>query len=169
MPVQAGSGGLIHSEDDEAVVSAQLGRVARGRWGVARRCHLGVPMVIENHPRLEDGAPFPTLFWLTCPVLVKRVSGLEGAGAMGAANGRLGGRSERERLTRALARYRARRDAREVVEDAGAPPGGGPDRVKCLHAHVAHELADGPNPVGAWTLAATGWPDCALPCVTVQR
>ncbi|MDQ3981963.1 MAG: DUF501 domain-containing protein, partial [Actinomycetota bacterium] len=44
----------------------------------------------------------------------------------------------------------------------------GPDRVKCLHAHLAHELADPPNPIGARTLASTGWPDCVAPCVAVS-
>ena len=75
----------------------------------------------------------------------------------------------RARLERAIARYRARRDAHEPIADAGAPPGGGASRVKCLHAHVAHELADPPNPVGAWTLARTGFPDCVLPCVEISR
>jgi hypothetical protein len=169
MPAQDGSGDLVHSDEEEAIVAAQLGRPVRGRWRVARRCHLGVPMVIENHPRLDDGTPFPTLFWLSCPVLVKRVGGLEAGGAMAAVSARLEAAPERARLVRALARYRSRRDAREVVGDSGAPPGGGPERVKCLHAHVAQELADGPNPVGSWALAATGWPDCALACVTVAR
>jgi hypothetical protein len=157
---------LTHSEDDARIAEAQLGRPLRGRWAVARRCHLGLPMVIEDHPRLEDGSPFPTLFWLTCPVLVGRVSRLEAAGAMAAVTRRLGASDLlRARLGDALARYRARRDSHEVIDDSGAPPGGGPDRVKCLHAHAAHELADPPNPVGAIALASTAFPDCATPCV----
>lgn len=153
------------AENDEVIVEVQLGRPVRGRWSVARRCHLGVPMVIENHPRLEDGSPFPTLFWLTCPLLVKRASMLESRGYMTEVTERLrqDGHLE-ERLVGALTRYRARRDAHEVIE-ASAPPGGGPERVKCLHAHVAHELAEPPNPVGALALAETGWPDCVVPCV----
>jgi hypothetical protein len=71
----------------------------------------------------------------------------------------------RERLAAAIDRYGARRDEHLVIKDSGGPPGGGPGRVKCLHAHLAHELADPPNPVGALTLAATGWPDCVSPCV----
>ena len=74
----------------------------------------------------------------------------------------------RARLAEALHRYRVRRDSHETIADAGGPPGGGPDRVKCLHAHVAHELADGDNPIGALTLAATGWPDCLVPCVGAE-
>jgi hypothetical protein len=159
---------LTHSESDRRVVEAQLGRAARGRWAVARRCHLGIPMVIENHPSL-DGAPFPTLFWVTCPVLVKRVSRLEAGGFMVELSRALAhDPSSRGRLLSALDRYRARRDRYEVVTESGGPPGGGPDRIKCLHAHVAHELAEPANPVGARTLAAAGHPDCRAPCVVVE-
>ena len=127
-------------------------------------------MVIENHPRLDDGSPFPTLYWLTCPLLRMRVSRLEGAGWMA----ELGqdivrDPALRQRFVRALDAYRARRDEHEPIEDSGVPPGGGPDRVKCLHAHVAHELAAPPNPIGARTLARTGWPDCLARCVEVDR
>jgi uncharacterized protein len=157
---------LHHTDYDEHVVAAQLGRPTRGRWAVARRCHLGVPMVIENAPRLEDGSPFPTLFWLTCPILAKRVSKLESDGRMAEVTERLRDRGLRARLEDAIERYVKRRDGHEPLSDAGPPPGGGPDRVKCLHAHVAHELADGPNPVGAATMAEVGWPDCVAQCVS---
>jgi hypothetical protein len=161
---------LEHSQEEERIVGAQLGRVPRGQWRVARLCHLGLPMVIENHPRLEGGRPFPTLFWLTCPLLHKRASRLEAEGFMA----RLGHRAAedlgaRARLEQALLRYRERRDRHQVVSDSGAPPGGGPARIKCLHAHLAHELADPPNPVGALTLAACGWPDCRSSCVGESR
>jgi hypothetical protein len=156
---------LDHSLDRH-VVERQLGRPVRGRWTVARRCHLGVPMVIENYPRLEDGTPFPTLFWLTCPMLVKRMSQLEGAGWTAELGEDIARDSDlRARFSGALESYRTRRDAQEVIEDAGGPPGGGPDRVKCLHAHLAHELAAPPNPIGGRALARSGWPDCVAPCV----
>ena len=122
-------------------------------------------MVIENHPRLDDGSPFPTLFWLTCPILVKRMSRLEGEGWMQAFNEELArDPATRDRLSSALESYRQRRDEHEVIEDSGGPPGGGPDRVKCLHAHLAHELVDPINPVGARVLAAAGYPDCREAC-----
>jgi hypothetical protein len=123
-------------------------------------------MAIENHPVLENGAPFPTLFWLTCPILVKRASKLEAQGRMNDLNESLArSEEERERLGSAVDRLRARRDGHTVIDDGGVAPGGGPERVKCLHAHVAQELADAPNPVGALTLAQVGWPDCRVPCV----
>jgi hypothetical protein len=161
---------LGHTDVDELIVGMQLGRKPRGRWGVARRCHLGVPMVIETHPRSEDGAPFPTLFWLTCPVLVKRMSRLESAGELARLTERLGADAAlRARLGRAVDAYRARRDSRETIAESGGPPGGGPDRVKCLHAHAAHELADPPNAVGARALARSGFPDCTLACVMIEQ
>jgi len=156
------------SARDLALVEAQIGRPLRGNWRVARRCHLDVPMVVETHPRLEDGTPFPTLFWLTCPLLVKRASHLEAGGFMNALTQRLAADNGfRDRMQSAADRYVSRRD--ELAPTDGAQPGGGPDRVKCLHAHLAHELADAPNPVGAATLARTGWPDCRLPCVDEAR
>ncbi|MDP9067508.1 MAG: DUF501 domain-containing protein [Actinomycetota bacterium] len=122
-------------------------------------------MAIENHPRLEDGSPFPTLYWLTCPLLVKRASKLESEGWMEQLNDRLGEDPLlRARLWGALDDLRRRRDAHEVLDPPPAPPGGGPDRVKCLHAHLAHHLVS-PNPVGALALSQSGFPDCRLPCV----
>jgi uncharacterized protein len=159
-------GPLRHSEADRRTVQAQLGRPLRGHWAVVRRCHLGIPMVIETHPRLEDGSPFPTLLWLTCPVLTSRASRLEGEGYMALLNDKLAGDTDgRGRMAEAIGRYRARRDARAPIEDSGSPPGGGPGRIKCLHAHLAHELASPPNPAGASALATAGWPDCRASCV----
>ena len=160
---------LRHGPDDEAIVARQLGRPARGDWAVAARCHLGIPTVIENHPT-SSGEPFPTLFWLTCPLLVRRASRLEAQGHMRALNLRLGERPElRARLGVALGRYLARRDSLGQISDAGSAPGGGAERVKCLHAHLAHELVDPPNPVGAETLMLCGYPDCREPCVGSTR
>ena len=122
-------------------------------------------MVIKSHPRLEDGSPFPTLYWLTCPLLAKRASALESAGWMNEVNARLEmDGSLHERLRAAIEAYRHERDRLEIIETGDAAPGGGPDRVKCLHAHVAHRIAGGINPVGAAVLADVGWPDCREPC-----
>jgi uncharacterized protein len=154
---------------DMTIVEQQLGRPLRARWRVAKRCHLGVPMVVENHPVLDDGTPFPTRFWLTCPILLKRVSRLEAAGALARTTDDLErGPELRARLAAAIDRYLTGRNEMARIEDSGAPPGGGPDKVKCLHAHAAHELTGGGNPVGALTLERTGWPDCRVPCVTVE-
>ena len=160
---------LAHSEEDRRLVERQVGRPLRGKWAVARRCHLGVPMTVENHPVLDDGSPFPTLFWLTCPLLVKRASALEAQGRMNELNKVLTEKAElHDRLAESTDRLLTRRDRHAVIAPSSAPPGGGPDKVKCLHAHLAHELSDPPNPVGALTLAQVGWPDCRVPCVEAE-
>ena len=126
-------------------------------------------MAIESHPVLGDSSPFPTLFWLTCPILVKRVARLESEGWMSAVNDRLG--SDRplvRRLSAAIDRYRERRDGHEVIEDQGVVPGGGPERIKCVHAHLGHELSDPPNPIGALALSEAGWPDCREACFRIE-
>lgn len=122
-------------------------------------------MVIENHPRLDDGSPFPTLYWLTCPVMVKRASKLESEGWMEQLNDRLSKDAGlRARLAVSIERYKETRDAHEPLVPAPAQPGGGPDRVKCLHSHTAHELVAS-NPVGALVLSMAGFPDCRSVCV----
>jgi exopolyphosphatase / guanosine-5'-triphosphate,3'-diphosphate pyrophosphatase len=99
-------------------------------------------------------------------MLVKRVSRLESEGWLTAMTERLNREPElKRRLSESIDRYRARRDSHERIGAGDPPPGGGPDRVKCAHAHTAHELADPPNPIGALALAATGWPDCREACV----
>ena len=70
------------SDDDLAVVGAQLGRTPRGTRVVAHRCPCGLPDVVETTPRLPDGTPFPTLFYLTCPRAVAECGRLESAGVM---------------------------------------------------------------------------------------
>ena len=70
------------SEADIAVVSAQLGRPARGVIGIAARCVCGNPTVVATSPRLPDGTPFPTLYYLTHPAATASVSTLEATGVM---------------------------------------------------------------------------------------
>jgi uncharacterized protein len=132
---------------DVAAVRAQLGRSPRGLRGVAHRCACGLPDVVETAPRLPDGTPFPTLYYLTCPRLTSAVSTLEAEGLMRSMQDRLATdpdlaaahRSAHEDLL-------ARREAVEhVPEIVGVSAGGMPDRVKCLHVLVAHALAAGPG------------------------
>jgi hypothetical protein len=121
--------------------------------------------VIETHP-LVDGAPFPTLYWLTCVRASSAVGGLEAAGRMQDLNDRLRTDDEfRAEFDAANADYVARRDAHHRLEGAGAVGGGPTDRVKCLHAHLAHELACGCNPVGKLVVDEIGEVLRPPPCV----
>jgi hypothetical protein len=144
-----------YTEADETVVAAQLGRVPRGVVGVAYRCPCGKPAVLATEPRLPDGTPFPTTYYLTCPRAVAAVSRLESAGRMAELTDRLGGDAELAAAYRAahlsyLLDRAAHGGGADAPEIATVSAGGMPDRVKCLHALVAHSLATGPgvNPIG---------------------
>jgi hypothetical protein len=158
-----------------AAVTAQLGRTPRGMRATAHRCPCGLPDVVQTAPRLPDGTPFPTLYYLTCPRAVAACSRLESAGLM---------REMQERLASdpgLAARYRAahedylarRERIGRVPELTGVSAGGMPDRVKCLHVHLAHALATGPgvNPfgdevrelIGEWWSGGPCVPAAALP------
>ena len=154
---------------DFEAVKAQLGREPRGLRAVAHRCPCGNPDVVETAPRLADGTPFPTLYYLTCPKAVAAVGRLEAGGLMRAMTERL--RSDAELAAAYRAAHEAylgrRREIGVVAEIEGVSAGGMPSRVKCLHVLVAHSLAAGPgvNPLGDEALAAlpAWWADG--PCV----
>lgn len=160
---------MTATEADIAAVAAQLGRTPRGMREVVTRCPSGHPAVVLTSPRLADGTPFPTLYYLTCPKLCSLVGGLEASGMMKEMTDRLG-TDEALAASYAAAHesYLAERDA---IESLGTrvSAGGMPERVKCLHVHLAHTLAkgQGANPIGDETLAALAetWPRgaCSAP------
>jgi hypothetical protein len=160
----------LATEADRSVVGAQLGRPPRAIRAVAHRCPCGNPDVIETSPRLPDGTPFPTLYYLTCPRAAAAIGTLESSGLMREM-------TERLKVDDVLAaQYRAAHDAylarREQIghvdEIAGISAGGMPNRVKCLHVLVGHALAAGPgvNPLGDEALAALPAWWTAGPCVS---
>lgn len=153
-------------EAERAVVSAQLGRPARGAPAVVHRCEHGLPTVVRVSARLEDGTPFPTLFWLACPLLRSAVGRLEADHEMKRLGALLADDAElADAYAAASARYVAARDELGPVLDGAPGAGGMPDRVKCLHVHVAHELATGDNPIGRLALERLLPLACAAPCV----
>ncbi len=140
---------------DQAAVAAQLGRQPRGMRAVAHRCPCGNPDVVETAPRLPDGTPFPTFYYLTCPRAASAIGTLESSGLMREMTARLAADPELAAEYRAAHEdYVARRDAIEVLPDFPSA-GGMPERVKCLHALAAHSLAVGPgvNPLGDESLS----------------
>ena len=160
-----------------AVVEAQLGRRPRAIRQVAHTCSCGLVDVIETSPRLADGTPFPTLYYLTCPRAAKEIGRLEASGLMREMTARL---AEDGALQAAYERahddYLARRDAAAADEGlAPLPPGtqsagGMPERVKCLHALAAHELAvPGSNPLGREAIEAAGEWWSRGPCVSLSK
>jgi uncharacterized protein len=158
---------------DVAAIAEQLGREPRGLRAVAHRCPCGLPDVVETAPRLPDGTPFPTLYYLTCPRATAAISGLEASGLMREMTERLAAdQATRAAYERAHQDYLTRRDA--AADEAGLArlpagmqsAGGMPERVKCLHALVAHELAvPGASPFGREAVDAIGEWWSKGPCV----
>jgi uncharacterized protein len=154
---------------DRDAVAAQLGRPPRGMRAVAHRCPCGLPSVVQTAPRLPDGTPFPTLYYLTCSRLASRIGTLESEGRMREMTDRLASDPElAAAYERAHEAYLAERDAIEPL-GTRVSAGGMPVRVKCLHVAVGHALAAGPgvNPFGDEALAEIGEWWCSGPCVTL--
>ena len=146
------------SQADLDALAAQLGRVPRGVVSIAARCVCGRPTVVRTAPRLPDGSPFPTSYYLTHPAAVRGCSTLEAEHLMEDFNARLGqDESLPEAYRRAHEHYlAARAELGSPHEIEGVSAGGMPTRVKCLHALLGHALAAGPgiNPIGDLTLEA---------------
>ena len=156
--------------DDRAIVEAQIGRPPRSVTNAAERCHLGLPVVIEVPPLLDDGTPFPTLYWLTCPLASKRIGRVEAAGGVRTAEQMLVDDPDMQAIhDGAMDRYRNEREA--LIPDGYEGPrptggvGGTRAGVKCLHAHYADTAAGNENPVGAVVAAWIEPLNCTTPCV----
>jgi hypothetical protein len=124
--------------DDRAVVAQQLGRAPRAFRRVVRRCPFGRPAVTEQAPRTDDGAPFPTTYWLTCRHLVAAFSRLEAAGGV---ERWTAAADADERLSASLAAAQAEQRALRPEYDAGIGGSTRTGSLKCLHAHAAFALA----------------------------
>jgi uncharacterized protein len=175
-PVPGHTDGGPASERDLAAIELQLGRQPRGVRAVAHRCPCGLPDVVKTAPRLEDGTPFPTLYYLTCPRAASAIGRMENEGRMRRMQERLG---EDPELQAAYAKAhesyldqraeQARADGLEPLPEGMQSTGGMPTRVKCLHALVSHELAvPGTNPFGAEALAELPEWWAKGPCVCVD-
>lgn len=157
---------------DEAAIAAQLGRAPRGIREVGHRCPCALPDVVTTEPRLPDGTPFPTTYYLTCPRAASRIGTLEGGGLMKKMQDRLATDPELAAAYRsAHERYlEARYALGDVAEIHGISAGGMPDRVKCLHVLAGQSLAQGRgvNPLGDEVLDLLGEWWAPGPCVDLE-
>ena len=156
------------TERDIEIVSLQLGRPARNVVGIAARCVCGNPTVVSTQPRLDDGTPFPTFYYLCHPAATSAISELEANGVMAELTPLLDDPAVASAYAAAHAAYLADRlQFGEVPEIAGISAGGMPVRVKCLHALAAHSLAAGPgvNPIGDLALERGDWSSAVCECV----
>jgi hypothetical protein len=155
--------------DDAEALTAQIERPLRAPADVVVRCHLGLPVVTRVAPILDDGTPFPTRYWLSCPLAVRRIGRLEAAGGVKTMERRAARLPEfGVAVAEAHRRYAHERDA--LLPSAAAPRpsggvGGAARGVKCLHAHYADHAAGNGNPVGALVAPWVEPLDCDLPCV----
>jgi len=159
---------------DERAIEAQLGRPPRAIHGVGHRCPCGNPDVVATEPRLDDGTPFPTTFYLTCPRAASLIGTLEASGLMREMTERLAEDAELAAgYRRAHAAYLSAREeiaaehGQSVPEIAGVSAGGMPSRVKCLHVLAGQSLAQGRgvNPLGDEVLDRLGAWWSSGPCV----
>lgn len=160
------------ARSDRAVAAAQLGRALRADGAVVARCHLELPVVMKVPPILDDGTPFPTLYWLTCPLALRRIGRLESIGGVKQMERLLDSDEERAaRLEERHRTYAAERDSLLPADASPTPVGGiaGLTRgVKCLHAHYADQAAGGSNPIGELVAPWIEPLDCRVPCVVVE-
>ena len=154
---------------DAAVIEAQLGRPPRSVHAIAHRCPCRNPDVVATEPRLEDGTPFPTTFYLTCPRAASLIGTLEASGLMRQMADRLESDPDLAAgYRRAHESYLGFRDAiGHVPEITGVSAGGMPTRVKCLHVLAAQALAQGRgvNPLGDEVVDLIGDFWASGPCV----
>ena len=154
---------LTPTELDLKVLSAQLGRTVRDVVEIPARCVCGNPLVAATAPRLANGSPFPTTFYLAHPVITAAASRLEAEGAMYEMTDEVTDdeskaaayRGAHENYLAERERIRVKAGLEEVPEIEGVSAGGMPTRVKCLHALLAQTLVmgQGANPIGDLTLA----------------
>ncbi|MBV8079665.1 MAG: DUF501 domain-containing protein [Actinobacteria bacterium] len=143
--------------DDRALVARQIGRSPRAFRRVAVRCPFGRPAVTEQAPFDENGTPFPTEFWVTCPHLAAQIARVEAAGGVERWTRAAG---DDPRLARSLANADAEQRALRPELDAGVGGATRSGSLKCLHAHAAFALARPGYELGDRILAdaAPLWP-----------
>jgi hypothetical protein len=156
--------------DDRSVVEVQIGRPPRSAVAVSTRCHLHLPVVIDVPPILDDGTPFPTTHWLTCPLAVLRISRIESDGGVREADLRIARDPDfAADFAEAMKRYETVRASRLPDDWTGPTPSGGiagsKGGVKCLHAQYADTAAGNTNPVGDDVASRIEPLGCTVPCV----
>lgn len=155
--------------DERSIVEVQIGRPPRSPVVVEARCHLDLPVVTLVPPILDDGTPFPTSHWLTCPLAVVRIARLEAAGGVKQADARIAADAAMGRQwSETMDRYARERGARIPEDWDGPRPRGGvagsEHGVKCLHAQYADTAAGNDNPIGRQVARDVEPLNCPVPC-----
>ena len=143
----------VSSADLEALAD-QLGRVPRGVVAIAARCVCGRPTVVRTAPRLDDGTPFPTSYYLTHPAAVKGCSTLEAEHLMETFNADLAADADlAAAYAAAHADYLARRaELGQVAASSASTP--------CSGTPWPPGPASTPSATARWRLCASA--DCGI-------
>ena len=155
--------------NDLRIVQQQIGRKLRSDSEISCRCHLDIPAVIKVPPKLNDGTPFPTTYWLTCPMYNKKIGSLESHGLIKDLDKELENNPDfREKWQSRQKSYQAERE--EIANDNSEPQakggvGGASKSIKCLHSHTADELSTGKNVVGKIVVESIGGFNCEQACI----
>ena len=155
---------------EKQVVEVQLNRNLRSDIKVAAKCHFDLPVVVDVPKNLDDGKPFPTMFWLTCPMYIKKVSTLESHGMVKELDNQLTNNNILNKLwSKRQKSYEKERNKKYKNTKNNISPSGGVggtlNSIKCLHSHLADELVTGKNIVGQIVLENVGGCNCSEPCV----
>lgn len=150
------------------ILSKQLGRCLTVDCQIVVYCPQGFPAVTENKPWDKESRPFPTLFWLSCPLAVKKVSQLEASGLIKELEQKLKSNiTLQAAFLHGVQAYQQRRQ--ELLKDknvnftflkSGVGGSSNPLAIKCLHAHLAHYLATKNNPIGELIFKQFSWSNC---------
>ena len=155
---------------EKQVVEVQLNRNLRSDIKVAAKCHFDLPVVVDVPKNLDDGTPFPTMFWLTCPMYIKKVSTLESHGMVKELDNQLNNNNMLNKLwSKRQISYEKERNKKYKNKKNSISPSGGVggtlNSIKCLHSHLADELVTGKNIIGQIVLENVGGCNCLEPCV----
>ena len=150
------------SAQQTAIIEQQLGRKPRGIVEIAAQTDTGIPLVLQIRSWL-DNEPFPTLYWLCSKDLHKAISHIEAQGNVKALELEIEHNEDlRQQLLLDQARYRDQRFAQMTPSDKQAIADKGFTelfnsmgiggirhwhKIRCLHMHYAHHLAEG-NVIG---------------------
>ena len=156
--------------NEKQTVEIQLDRKIRSNIDVVAKCHFNLPVVVDVPKNLDDGTPFPTMYWLTCPMYVKKVSTLESNGMVKDLDNQLVDNKKLNKLWRKRQKsYENERNKKyknlsNTISPIGGV-GGTTKSIKCLHSHLADELVSGENVIGKVVLESVGGCNCIEPCV----
>lgn len=148
----------LPTHEQEHLVEQYLGRKPNGNYRIAKADNENRPIVLQVPPLIQ-GTPFPTVFWLCCPKLKKKIDHLEAAGLVKIWEKRL--KDEPDLLQKVQndhERYRTYRwsllneeeikacDNPNKIKDLKEKGIGGVQKwsqIRCLHMHYAHHLVHG--------------------------